>query len=96
LDSSIKKNAAFIKKLRQLGEDNKRQILDDIKKLNLTKVSDGSLNSQLVAGPSLFLKQLGVPICAEVHFICSLQLGNCPLNWLRKSSGDYLFLKCVN
>jgi regulator of nonsense transcripts 2 len=38
LDSSIKKNAAFIKRLRQLSADSCKQLLDDIKKLNLSKV----------------------------------------------------------
>jgi hypothetical protein len=38
LDSSIKKNGAFIKKLRSLGADNRRQLLAEAAKLNLSKV----------------------------------------------------------
>eukprot|EP00879_Flechtneria_rotunda_P030238 GHRR01032845.1.p1 GENE.GHRR01032845.1~~GHRR01032845.1.p1 ORF type:complete len:618 (+),score=302.18 GHRR01032845.1:303-2156(+) len=37
LDSSIKKNGAFIKKLKQLGEDNRQQLLAEAAKLNLSK-----------------------------------------------------------
>lgn len=38
LDSSIKKNGAFIKKLRQLSADNRQQLLAEAAKLNLSKV----------------------------------------------------------
>lgn len=39
LDSSIKKNGAFIKKLRQLSADNRQQLLAEAAKLNLSKVA---------------------------------------------------------
>lgn len=38
LDSSIKKNAAFVKRLRQLTEGSKAGLLSDVSKLNLSKV----------------------------------------------------------
>lgn len=38
LDSSVKKNGTFIKKLRQLGSDNGKQLLAEATKLNLSKV----------------------------------------------------------
>ncbi len=38
LDSSIKRNSALTKKLKQLTEDNKQAILDDIRKTNQSKV----------------------------------------------------------
>lgn len=38
LDSSVKKNGTFIKKLRQLGADNGKQLLAEAAKLNLSKV----------------------------------------------------------
>jgi hypothetical protein len=41
LDSSIKKNGAFIKKLRALAADNRQQLLAEAAKLNLSKVRNG-------------------------------------------------------
>lgn len=41
LDSSVKKNGTFIKKLRQLGADNRQQLLAEAAKLNLSKVCMG-------------------------------------------------------
>jgi hypothetical protein len=38
LDSSVKKNGTFIKKLRALGADNGKQLLAEAAKLNLSKV----------------------------------------------------------
>jgi len=38
LDSSIKKNSAFIKKLKLLTADNGKQLLAEAAKLNLSKV----------------------------------------------------------
>lgn len=38
LDSSVKKNGTFIKKLRQLGSDNGKQLAAEAAKLNLSKV----------------------------------------------------------
>ena len=38
LDSSVKKNTALIKKLRQISEESKSGILQDIKKVNQNKV----------------------------------------------------------
>lgn len=47
MDSSIKKNSAFIKKLKQLSADNGKQLLTEAAKLNLSKVcSGGPLNNQ--------------------------------------------------
>lgn len=43
LDSSIKKNSTLTKKLRQLTEDSKQPILDDIRKTNQSKVGAGGL-----------------------------------------------------
>jgi regulator of nonsense transcripts 2 len=37
LDSSIKRNTAFIKKLAKLSEDNKESLLKEVKCLNLSK-----------------------------------------------------------
>lgn len=37
LDSSVKRNTALVKKLRQVTEENKDAILDDIRKVNQTK-----------------------------------------------------------
>eukprot|EP01025_Chloroclados_australasicus_P032332 TRINITY_DN3277_c0_g2_i3.p1 TRINITY_DN3277_c0_g2~~TRINITY_DN3277_c0_g2_i3.p1 ORF type:complete len:917 (-),score=106.76 TRINITY_DN3277_c0_g2_i3:53-2803(-) len=45
LDSSIKKNTAFVKKLKILTEESKKSILDDIMKLNLSKYVSEVVNS---------------------------------------------------
>ena len=39
LDSSMKRNAALMRKLRALGEDSRQGVLDDIAKTNQSKVS---------------------------------------------------------
>ncbi len=39
LDSSVKRNTGFIKKLRQLSEENFKPLLDELAKLNQTRVS---------------------------------------------------------
>jgi hypothetical protein len=48
LDSSIKKNGAFIKKLRSLGADNRQQLLAEAAKLNLSKVRCHGKSSAIV------------------------------------------------
>ncbi len=39
LDSSVKRNTALIKKIRQVNEDTKEGLLDDIRRTNQSKVS---------------------------------------------------------
>lgn len=38
LDSSVKRNTALVKKLRQVGEESRQALLDDIGKTNQSKV----------------------------------------------------------
>lgn len=40
LDSSMKRNTALIRKLKQASEDSRKSILDDIAKANQSKVSN--------------------------------------------------------
>jgi len=67
LDSSIKKNAAFIKKLRQLGEDNKKQVLDDIKKLNLTKYVSEAVSAIAETPLKASDFSAAVEVCCALH-----------------------------
>ena len=46
LDSSMKRNTALIRKLKQLGEDSRKSVLDDVAKTNQSKVN---INCALVA-----------------------------------------------
>jgi hypothetical protein len=43
LDASVKKNGTFIKKLRQLGADNAKQLAAEAARLNLSKVGGGGI-----------------------------------------------------
>lgn len=57
LDSSVKKNGTFIKKLRQLGADNGKQLLTEATKLNLSKVCVFVYVCVCVCGHSMALQQ---------------------------------------
>ena len=39
LDSSVKRNTALVKRLRQLSEDNTASVLEDISRTNQSKVA---------------------------------------------------------
>ncbi|KXZ44964.1 hypothetical protein GPECTOR_60g742 [Gonium pectorale] len=65
LDSSIKRNSALTKKLKQLTEDNKQTIIDDIRKTNQSKYVSEAV-SALADAP---LRNSDVPAAVAV---CSL------------------------
>lgn len=67
LDSSVKRNSALIKKLRQLSEESKESLLSDIQKTNQSKyvteavaaITDASLKSKDI--------NAAVQICCALH-----------------------------
>ena len=67
LDSSVKRNSALIKKLRQLSEESKESLLSDIQKTNQSKyvseavaaITDASLKSKDI--------HAAVQICCALH-----------------------------
>ena len=67
LDSSVKRNSALIKKLRQLSEESKGSLLSDIQKTNQSKyvteavaaITDASLKSKDI--------NAAVQICCALH-----------------------------
>ena len=67
LDSSVKRNSALIKKLRQLSEESKESLLSDIQKTNQSKyvseavaaITDASLKSKDISA--------AVQICCALH-----------------------------
>ncbi|WIA32391.1 hypothetical protein OEZ86_003220 [Tetradesmus obliquus] len=62
LDSSIKKNGAFIKKLRGLGADNRQQLLAEAAKLNLSKY----VSEAVAALAEVPLKTSDVPAAVDM------------------------------
>lgn len=67
LDSSVKRNSALIKKLRQLSEESKESLLSDIQKTNQSKyvseavaaITDANLKSKDI--------NAAVQICCALH-----------------------------
>lgn len=67
LDSSVKRNSALIKKLRQLSDESKDSLLSDIQKTNqskyvseaVTAITDASLKSKDI--------NAAVQICSALH-----------------------------
>lgn len=67
LDSSIKKNAAFIKRLRQAGEDSRRALLDDINRLNLSKYVSEAVAAVAESGPRPADMPAVVEVASALH-----------------------------
>lgn len=67
LDSSIKKNSAFVKKLRVFTESQKGQILSEIDKLNLTKFISEVASSIIEAKLKLSDIPAVIEICTKLN-----------------------------
>ncbi|PNH06179.1 Regulator of nonsense transcripts 2, partial [Tetrabaena socialis] len=67
LDSSIKRNTAIIKKLRQLCEENKQAFLDDIRKTNQTKYVSEAVGAIADAPLRNSDVPAAVAVCSMMH-----------------------------
>ena len=65
LDSSIKRNTAVIKKLRQLSEDQRELILEELKSLNLLKY----VSEAVAAICEAKLKAADIPAAVQVKLV---------------------------
>lgn len=73
LDSSIKRNTAVIKKLKQINEEQRESLMDDLRSVNLSKfvseavaaICDAKLRSSDI--------QAAVQVCASVFSPISTQ-----------------------
>ena len=67
LDSSVKRNSALIKKLRQLTEESKESLLSDIQKTNQSKYVSEAVSA--ITDANLKSKDINaaVQICCALH-----------------------------
>lgn len=64
LDSSIRRNTALIKKLRQINDEQKEGLMDEIKNVNLSKF----VSEAVAAICDLKLKTSDIPAAVQVIF----------------------------
>ena len=91
LDSSIKKNSTFVKKLKNMTDAQKESIFKDMNGLNLSKYISEVANAIVEAKIKLNEIPMAIKICSALHQRYpdfSAQLLECWLKYMPKKAGD--------
>lgn len=88
LDSSIKRNTAVIKKLKQINEEQREALMDELRSVNLSKFVSEAVTAICDAKLRSSDIQAAVQVCALQFFILSYFLHN--RNYFLRRSSLYL------